>query len=137
VVHPHPGATSTNSSSSLLASFNLLTCTEPQDQLRRGQEICALFARSSFPKLGYNTKPTYSLLRSLALSSASLTQYARSTYNYYLHLAQLTTLRSHRSNYFLHRLAFYLYITKSGLNMGKPMGRHSHTRYISPKPKNP
>jgi hypothetical protein len=27
-------------------------------------------------------------------------------------------------NYFLHHLATYLYITKRGLNMGKPMGRH-------------
>jgi hypothetical protein len=28
---------------------------------------------------------------------------------------------SHGSNYFLHRLSFYLYITKLGLNMGKHM----------------
>jgi hypothetical protein len=89
------------------------------------------------PSLGYNTKPLHSLLQLLALSSASLTQYARSIYNHYLHLAQLTNLRSHRLNYFLHRLGFYLYITKSGLSMGKPMGQNPHTHYISPKPKNP
>jgi hypothetical protein len=29
-----------------------------------------------------------------------------------------------------------IYTYKIGLSMGKPMGRHSHTRYIIPNPKN-
>jgi hypothetical protein len=41
VVNPLPGATSTNSSSSLLVSFNILTCTKLPNELRRGQEMCA------------------------------------------------------------------------------------------------
>jgi hypothetical protein len=79
--------------------------------LHIGQEICAHLARSSFPELGYNTKPLHNLLQSLALSLASLTQYAQSMYNYHLHLAHW-----HHTDalycLLLHRLDIYLYITK-------------------------
>jgi hypothetical protein len=50
--------------------------------------------RSSFPEV--KQKAFHSLLQSLALSSASLTQYAKSNYNYHLHLA------SHTFPYFDH-----------------------------------
>jgi hypothetical protein len=133
MVHPHPGPTSTNSSSSLLAFFNLLTCTEPSNQLRRGQEICTLFARSSFPKLGYSTKPTYSPY--IHLHSALKT--------YRKPLQLLLTLSTTYNCLVIRTLPFilftspsiYLYITKSGLHMGKHMGQHLHTRYIIPNPK--
>jgi hypothetical protein len=112
---PQRGATSTNSSSSLLSSVNHLHAQSHKILLRIGQEICAHLARSSFPELGYNTKPSHSLctkhLQSLALSSASVQHtHAQSLHNY-LHLA-------HRSSTdlahwpFLHRLDIYLYITK-------------------------
>jgi hypothetical protein len=87
VVHPQPGATSTNSSSSLLSYVNHLHAQSHKVLLRIGQEICAHLARSSFPELGYITKPLHNLLQSLALSLASLTQYAQRIYNYHLHLA--------------------------------------------------
>jgi hypothetical protein len=67
-------------------------------------------SRSSFPELVYNTKPLHNLLRSLALSLASFTQYEKSMYNYHLHLAH-----HHIDAYIfllLHRLDIYLYITK-------------------------
>jgi hypothetical protein len=35
--------------------------------------------------------------------------------------------------YLLHLVS--IYTLQKGLNMGKPMGRHPHTHYISPKPK--
>jgi hypothetical protein len=41
MVHPFPGATPTNSLYYLLASFNILTCTKPPNQIHRGQEIYA------------------------------------------------------------------------------------------------
>jgi hypothetical protein len=138
VVHPQPGATSTNSSSLLLSFVNLLHAQSHKILLRIGQEICTHSTRSSFPELDHSTKPLHSLLQSLALSLASFSQYAQSMYNYHLHLAYHHTdvyIILHAP--FLHRLDIYLYITKVGLNMGKPMGRHPHTCYISPKPKNP
>jgi hypothetical protein len=139
VVHPQPGATSTNSSSLLLSSVNLLHAQSHKILLRIGQEICTHLARSSFPELGYNTKPLLNLLQSLALSLASLTQHAQSMYNYHLHLA-LSTSHTCKNAYIVSLLtspSFLFIHYKMGLNMGKPMGRHPHTRYISPKPKNP
>jgi hypothetical protein len=137
MVHPHPRATSTNSLSSLLAFFNLLTCTKPSDQLRRGQDICALFTRSSFPKLGYDTNPTYSSLQPLALSLSNIHK-ALTTVTCTQHHLQLAC-HLHLAIHFMLTTSpnIYLYITKLGLNMGKPMGQHSHTRYIIPNPKNP
>ena len=137
VVHPHPGATPTNSSSILLSYVNLLYAQSHKILLRIGNEICAHFTRSPFPELGYNTNPLHSLLQSLALSLASLTQHAKSMYNYHLHLAYHHTdayivfmpLLTSPRHLFIHY--------KIGLNMGKPMGRHPHTRQIIPKPKNP
>jgi hypothetical protein len=134
VVHPQPVATSTNSSSILLSSVNLLYAQSHKILLCIGHEICAHFARSPFPELGYNTNPLHSLLQSLALSLASLTQHAQSMYNYYLHLA-LSII--HLCAPLLTLPSFLFIYYKKGLNMGKPMGRHPHTRYISPKPKNP
>ena len=128
MVHHHPGATSTNSSSLFifLSIFFMHGALRPYstEDMRS-----AHLARSSFLELQH--KSFHSLLQSLALSSASLTRYAQSNYNYHLHLAPIITYMDP----FLHRLDIYLYITKSGLNMGKTMGRHPHTRYISPKPK--
>jgi hypothetical protein len=132
---PQCGATSTNSSSSLLVSSNLLTCTKPQIQLHKGQEICAHFARSSFPKLDQSTKP-YTVCLHQALTKR-------------LHLALQASTRSCTKPYYsctkpitTHLLLTspsYLFIHyKRGLNMGKTHGPTSHTRYINPKiPKKP
>ena len=67
-------------------------------------------AKSSFPELGYSTNPLHILLQSLALSLASLTQYAQSIYNYHLaqHHTDPTLELSH--SYSLHRLNIYLSI---------------------------
>jgi hypothetical protein len=59
MVHSQHGATSTNSSSYLLSSFNPFTCTEQQNQPCIGHDICTHLTRSSFPKLGHITKPSY------------------------------------------------------------------------------
>jgi hypothetical protein len=143
VVHPQRGATSTNSSSSLLSSVNLLTCTEPQNPLRIGQEICAHLARSSFPELGHNTF-LQAFLQSLALSSAS-SQHTVCTklQSHIQHLASLALSTTSHTTYIsllLHHLTSprFLFIHyKMGLNMGKTHGPTSHTHYINPKPKNP
>jgi hypothetical protein len=107
---PQCGATSTNSSSSLLSSVNLLTCTEHQTQLCIGQEICTHLTRSSFPELDHNTNPSYTVC-------------TQASYNH-LHLAlQVLTHIMHKTfrstkliilglSSFLHFLASYLYITK-------------------------
>ena len=61
----------------------------------------------------------------LALSSASIS-----------HRSSLSTkplLKCPQKSPFLHSLDFYLYITKRGLNMGKPMGRHPGPITLSPK----
>jgi hypothetical protein len=135
MVHPQPGATSTNSSSLLLSSVNILHAQSHKILLHIGQEICVHLARSSFPELGYSTKLLLNLLQSLALSLASLTQHAQSMYNYHLHLALSITHLPISSPLTSPRYLFIHY--KMGLNMGKPMGQHPHTHYISPKPKNP
>jgi hypothetical protein len=74
---PLAWATSTNSSSSLLSFVNHLHAQSHKVLLHIGQEICAHLTRSSFPELGYSTNPLHNLLQSLALSLASLTQYAQ------------------------------------------------------------
>jgi hypothetical protein len=58
---PQCGATSTNSSLPLLSSVNLLQAQSQKTPLRIGQEICVHLARSSFPELGRNTKPSYTV----------------------------------------------------------------------------
>jgi hypothetical protein len=131
MVHPQRGAISTNSSSPLLSFVNILTCTEHQNQLGIRQEICVHLAKSCFPELGHNTKPLHDLLQPLALSSASLTQYAESVHNY-LHLANIST----KPSTFLTSPSYLFIHYKRGLSMGKTHGSTSHTCYINPKPKN-
>jgi hypothetical protein len=124
VVHPQRGATSTNSSSSLLSSVNLLTCTEPQNQLRIGQEICVHLARSSFPELGHNTKPSYTVCTQASYNHLHL---ALQVLTHSMHKASSSALsHSTRSLYYYFLTSpRYLFIHyKWGLNMGKPMGRH-------------
>jgi hypothetical protein len=87
MVHPQPGDTSTNSSSSLLYYVNHIHALSHKVLLCIGQEICEHLTGSSFLELGYSTKPLHNFLQSLALSLASFTQYAQSMYNYHLHLA--------------------------------------------------
>jgi hypothetical protein len=70
----------------LLSSVNHLHALRHKILLHIGQEICAHFARSSFPELGYNTKLLHSPLQLLALSSGSITQYAQSVQDH-SHLA--------------------------------------------------
>jgi hypothetical protein len=67
----------------------------------------------------------HSTLTILALSSASISH--RST------LSTKPLLKCPKKGPFLHSLDFYLYITKRGLNMGKPMGRHPGPVTLSPK----
>jgi hypothetical protein len=77
----------------------------------------------------------------LQYPALSLLQYAQSIYNHYQHLAQLTTLRSHRSHSttllpppFSLTSPIHLFIhTTVGLSMGKPMGRHPFPITLSPK----
>jgi hypothetical protein len=67
----------------------------------------------------------HSTLPILALISASIS-----------HRSALITkplLKCPKKCPFLHSLKFYLYITKRGLNMGKPMGRHPSPVTLSPK----
>jgi hypothetical protein len=66
----------------------------------------------------------HSALTILALSSASIS-----------HRSSLSTkpLLKCPQGPFLHSIEFYLYITKRGLNMGKPMGRHPGPVTLSPK----
>jgi hypothetical protein len=72
---------------SLLSYVNHIHAQSHKVLLHIGQEICVHSTRSSLLELGYNTNPLHCLLQSLALSPASLTQYAQSIYNYHLHLA--------------------------------------------------
>ena len=68
----------------------------------------------------------HSTVTILALSSASIS-----------HRSALSTkplLKCPQKGLFLHSLDFYLYITKRGLNMGKPMGRHLGPVTLSLKP---
>jgi hypothetical protein len=114
----------------LLSSF--LHAQSLKILLCKGQDICAHLTRSSFPEIGHNTNPSYNLHKILTSTCTYLckcsTQHAQSIYNYHLHLAQ---------HHNLDLLPNYLFIHyKKGLNMGKPMGRHPHTRYINPNPKN-
>jgi hypothetical protein len=74
--------------SSCQASYRHIASKSYSAEDRRSAHL----ARSSFPELGYNTKPLHSLLQLLALSLASLTQYAQSNYNYHLHLAHWPSL---------------------------------------------
>ena len=67
----------------------------------------------------------HSTLTILALSSASIS-----------HRSSLSTkplLKCPKKGPFLHILGFYLYITKRGLNMGKPMGWHPRPITLSQK----
>jgi hypothetical protein len=108
-------ATSTNSSYSLLSYVNIITCTEPQDPLHIGQEICPHLTRSSFLELDYSTKLSYSpytsLLQSLALSSASSQHMACTKHSQLFALSSLAILNTHMS-LLLRHLYLYLYITK-------------------------
>jgi hypothetical protein len=122
VVHSSVGIHPPISFSSLLASSNLISCTEPQRQLRIGHEIYMHLNRSSFLELGPSIEPIHSLwtknYKSLALISASLNiQYAQNIHNYF-HLALWLTylaqipLRSQKLDHYLNLLPTYLYIKK-------------------------
>jgi hypothetical protein len=105
MVHPHRGATSTNSSSSLLSFVNLLTCTESKTPLHIGQEIYTHLARSSFSDLGHITKP-YAVYAQSTTSHFHLDQQALT------HLLAHSLVLALNYLYLLHRLDFYLYITQ-------------------------
>jgi hypothetical protein len=69
----------------LFSFIIFVQCIEPQDPLHIGKDIYAHLARSSFPKLGHNTKPSY-------------TVYTPASYNH-LHLAlQLLTHSMHKAS---------------------------------------
>jgi hypothetical protein len=53
------GDTSTNSSLIYYLLSIFLYAQSPKSPLRIRQEICVHLARSSFPELGHNTKPSY------------------------------------------------------------------------------
>jgi hypothetical protein len=115
VVHPQPGATSTNSSLLYYLLSIFLHAHSIKILLCIGQEICAHLARSSFPELGHNTKPSYSLhisfLQSLALSSASVQHSMHKAFILSLALSSMASQHHHIPSS-LHRLDIYLYITK-------------------------
>jgi hypothetical protein len=69
VVHPHPGATSTNSSS-LLSSANRLQAQSLRNPYFAQDRRSAQLARSFF--LAFQHKAFYTFTQGLALSSASL-----------------------------------------------------------------
>jgi hypothetical protein len=91
----------------------------------RTGDLCA-------PRQIHNTEPSYNHLH-LALQVLN-TQYARSLLTIHTGLAlskipyisctNPTQISLISQIPFIHHLATYLYITKGGLNMGKPMGRH-------------
>jgi hypothetical protein len=58
---PQRGATSTNSSLLYYLLSIFLHAQSPKTPLRIGQDICAHLARSSFPDLGHNTNPSYTV----------------------------------------------------------------------------
>jgi hypothetical protein len=113
---PQCGATSTNSSLLYYLLSSFLQAQSIKTLLRRGQEICAHLARSSFPELGYNTKLLTVCTQSttddlhLALQVSTYTMH-KASYNY-LHLAQYLAPSITPIHRYLHRLDFYLYITK-------------------------
>jgi hypothetical protein len=81
---PQRGATSTNSSSFYYLLSSFLQAPSIKTLLRGGQGICAHLARSSFPGLGYNTKPSIVCAQSTidnqhTLSTEPLTTLALST----------------------------------------------------------
>ena len=86
MVHPHPGDTSTNSSS-LLSSVNRL-----QEQslktltMHRTQDLRSSLDPSS---LCYNTKPSIICYKDLHLALQVYYSPAQSTYRLYLHLAYI------------------------------------------------
>jgi hypothetical protein len=58
---PQCGATSTNSSLLYYLLSIFLHAQSPKTPLRIGQDIYVHLARSSFPELGHNTKPYYTV----------------------------------------------------------------------------
>jgi hypothetical protein len=133
VVHPHPGATSTKSSSSLLALVNLITTQSSTCTPHRTGDLRA---------------PRQILLPRVDLAQSLLTIRALNTYNTCTQLCKPLTIM-HRAFTFDHTdlitstkpstlltLPSYLFILYNiGLNMGKPMGRHPFPITLTQNPK--
>jgi hypothetical protein len=125
MVHPHPGATSTNSSY-LLSSFNRLQAQSHQNPTPpRTKDLCTSLDP---PSSHYSTNPSivyynelhlalrisYSMHQALQFLITQIQLLALSQLAQYLCTIQLLLT--------LPNLLLILY--KIGLNMGKPMGRH-------------
>jgi hypothetical protein len=106
-------------------------CTEPQNQLRIGQEIFAHLARSSFPELG--TEQSLLTITCTYLCKFSTHGMHKSFTTICTQLTGLQLL----INRLLASPRYLFILYKRGLNMGKTHGPTSHTCYIIPKPKNP
>ena len=132
MVHPHPGATSTNSSS-ILSSANQLQAKICRNPYFAQDRRSAQPARSLF--LAFHHKAFYVFTHGLALSSASLYRMNKTLDHtdpfLALSLYHIDTIQSPSTRC----LDVYLYITKVGLNMGKPMGRHPFPITLSQNPK--
>jgi hypothetical protein len=98
-------------------------------QLHKGHNIYTHLTISSFPKLGWGTKPytvcAQSLLQSLALSYASL--------NIFKSCTKPMTSCTKMILVLLTSLRFLFMHLQKCLNMGKTHGPTFHTRYINPK----
>jgi hypothetical protein len=132
VVHPHPGATSTNSSS-LLSSANRLQAQSRRNPYFAKDRRSAQPARSFF--LAFQHTTFYIFTQGLALSSASLYRMHKTLDHtdpfLALSLYHIDTIQSSSTRC----LDVYLYITKVGLNVGKPTGRHPFPITLSQNPK--
>ena len=130
VVHPHPGATSTNSSSLLMSSIGYIT-QSPKILLRTRQKICAA---------------CQILLPCAKSTDPSIISYTQSLIVCTKHLQSLptlsTTLNSSITLYYsspsplLLTSPIHLFIhTRVGLSVGKPTCQHPFPITLSPKPK--
>jgi hypothetical protein len=131
VVHPHPGATSTNSS--LLSSANQLQAQSLRNPYSTQDRRSAQLARSFF--LALQHKAFYIFTQGLALSSASL-YIMHKTFDHTdpilaLSLYHIDTIFDYY--YFLSYPSIYTY--KSGLSVGKPTGQHPFPITYSQNPK--
>ena len=126
VVHPHLGATSTNSSLLYYLWSSFLQAHSIQVLLCKRHEICTHSAISSFFDLGYSTKPSHILLQLLALvlQASHGMHKALTTLDHIDPTLALSTLASPSLPPFLTLLSYLFIHYKIGLNMGKPMGRH-------------
>jgi hypothetical protein len=92
MVHPHPGATPTNSSS-LFLSVNIIHAQSHDILFHRGQEICVHSSRSSFPELQHKASSLVSynhLHLSLQVINIACTKHLQVSLNTMFSLSSIT-----------------------------------------------